>query len=45
MHELAIAESVIGLVSAEAKDKVFHTLISIRLRRGEYAGIVPECLR
>ncbi len=45
MHELAIAESVIGLVSAEAKDKGFQKVISIRLRMGEYAGIVPECLR
>ncbi len=45
MHELAIAESVIGLVSAEAKDKGFHKVISIKLRMGEYAGIVPECLR
>lgn len=45
MHELAIAESVIDLINAEAKDKGFHKVIGIKLRMGEYSGIVPECIR
>ena len=44
MHELAITESIIDLIGREAKDKGFQKVLAIRLRVGEYSGLVPECL-
>lgn len=45
MHELAITKGVIDIVEAEAKKQGFTKVIEIKLRIGEYSGIVPECLR
>ena len=45
MHELSIAESIIGLVSSEAEKSGFHKVLEIRLKIGEYSGIIPECIR
>ena len=45
MHELSIAQSLIGLVESEAEKEGFARVLEIRLRMGEYAGIVPSCLR
>lgn len=44
MHELAIAQSVIGIIEAEAKKQNFEKVITIRLSIGELSGIVPEFL-
>jgi hydrogenase nickel incorporation protein HypA/HybF len=41
MHELAITKSIIDLVETEAKKQGFKKALEIRLRLGEYSGIVP----
>ena len=45
MHELSIAQSLIGLVESEAEKEGFTRVLEIRLRMGEYSGIIPDCLR
>lgn len=45
MHELAIAKSILGIVDAAARERGFRRVLEIRLRIGEYSGIVPDCLR
>ncbi len=45
MHELAITESIIGIVTSESERNGFRKVIEIRLKIGEYSGIVPECIR
>ena len=45
MHELSICQSVIELISSEAEDKGFESVLEIRLRVGEYSGLVPDCIR
>ena len=45
MHELAITKGIIDIVASEARDKGFTRVIEIRLRMGEYSGLVPECIR
>ena len=44
MHELAIAQGIIGIVNAEAKKKGFKRVLEIRLKMGEFSGMVPDCL-
>ena len=45
MHELATTKSIIDIVDSEARDKGFTRVLEIRLKIGEFSGIVPECLR
>ena len=45
MHELAITESIIDLINREAKDKGFQKVLAIRLRVGEYSGLIPTCIQ
>lgn len=45
MHELAITKSMIDLIDAEAEKKCFDKVLGIKLRIGEYSGLVPECIR
>lgn len=45
MHELSIACGVIGVVEQAARERDFGRVLEIRLKLGEYAGIVPDCLR
>ena len=45
MHELSIAQSLIGLVESEAEKEGFARVLEIRLRMGEFSGIIPDCLR
>ena len=45
MHELSIAQSLIGLVESEAEKEGFKRVLEIRLRMGEFSGIIPDCLR
>ena len=42
MHELAIAEGIIGIVKSEAQRNKFSRVIEIKLMVGEFSGIVPE---
>ena len=44
MHELAVTRSLIDLVEQEAEKQGFHRALEIRLKVGEYSGIVPECI-
>lgn len=44
MHELAIAEGIIDIVSSAQREQGFERVLEIRLSIGEYSGIVPECL-
>ena len=44
MHELAIAQGIIEIVNAEAKKGGFQRVLEIRLKIGEFSGIIPECL-
>ena len=45
MHELSIARSLIGLVETEAEKEGFTRVLEIRIRMGEFTGIIPDCLR
>ena len=45
MHELAIAKGIIDIVNDEAEKQGFSRVLEIRLRVGEFSGIVPDCLR
>ena len=44
MHELALTEGIIQIVREQAEKHGFDRVLEIRLRVGEYSGIVPECL-
>ena len=45
MHELAITKSIVDLVEGEAKTQGFKKALEIRLRLGEFSGIVPEYIK
>ena len=45
MHELSIARSIIAIVEQAARDEGFERVLEIRLKMGEFSGLVPECLR
>ena len=45
MHELALTEGIIDIIRAEAKKNGFTRCLAIRLRVGEYAGVLTDCLR
>ena len=45
MHELAITKSIVDLVEGEAKKQGFKKALEIRLRLGEYSGIVPDYIK
>ncbi len=42
MHELALTRSLIDLVRREAEKQGFQRALEIRLKVGEYSGVVPE---
>lgn len=41
MHELALARSLIDLVEREASAQGFTKALEIRMKLGEYSGVVP----
>ena len=41
MHELALTKSLIDLVEREAEKQGFHRALEIRMKLGEYSGVVP----
>ena len=45
MHELALTEGIISIINSQQEREGFSSVLEIRLRVGEYSGIVPECLR
>ena len=45
MHELALTQGIIDIVSSEAEKQHFGKVLEIRLKLGEYSGILEECLR
>ena len=45
MHELAITKSIVDLVERESKKQGFKKTLEIRLRLGEFSGIVPEYIK
>ncbi len=45
MHELALAKGIIDIVLSEQKRQGFERVLEIRLRVGEFSGVVPECIR
>ena len=44
MHELSIAESIIDIAVAEAKKRNAPAIETIKLRLGEFTGVVREAL-
>jgi len=44
MHELSIAESIIDLAVEEAKKRNSSAVVTIKLRLGEFTGVVREAL-
>ena len=45
MHELAITKSIVDLVERESRKQGFKKALEIRLRLGEFSGIVPEYIK
>ena len=42
MHELALTRSLIDLVQTESGKQGFRKALEIRLKVGEYSGVVPD---
>ena len=45
MHELSIAQSVLGIIEQESAPYKNARVISVKLRIGRLSGIVPDALR
>ena len=45
MHELALTEGILRIIREQAEKNGFTRVLEIRLRVGEYSGIIPECLQ
>ncbi len=45
MHELALTEAIIKIINAQREREHFTRVEEIRLRVGEYSGIIPDYLR
>ena len=45
MHELALTEGIIQIVREQAEKNGFARVLEIRLKVGEYSGVIPECLQ
>ena len=44
MHELALTEGILSIVSSEQKKNAFTRVLEIDLRIGEYSGVIPGCI-
>ncbi len=44
MHELALTEGILSIVSSEQKKNGFSHVLEIHLRIGEYSGVIPSCI-
>ena len=45
MHELALTEGILDIVESEAKKHGFTVVQEIRIKVGEFSGVIPECIR
>ena len=45
MHELSLAESLIGLIEDEARSSGFNQVLKVWLEIGALSGVEPEALR
>jgi hydrogenase nickel incorporation protein HypA/HybF len=44
MHELALTEGILSIVSSEQKKNGFSRVLEIDIRIGEYSGVIPSCI-
>ncbi len=44
MHELALTEGILSIVSSEQKKNAFRRVLQIDLKIGEYSGVIPSCI-
>ena len=44
MHELALTEGILSIVSSEQKKIGFQRVLEIELVIGEYSGVIPSCI-
>ena len=44
MHELALTEGILSIVSSEQKKSGFSRVLEIDLCIGEYSGVIPSCI-
>ncbi len=44
MHELALTEGILKVVSAEQKKSAFNRVVEIDLGIGEFSGVIPSCI-
>lgn len=44
MHELALTEGILSIVSSEQKKSGFTRVLEIDLCIGEYSGVIPSCI-
>ena len=44
MHELALTEGILSIVSSEQKKNGFQRVLDIELVVGEYSGVIPSCI-
>ncbi len=45
MHELSLAENIIGIAVAEAQKHRSASVATVKVRLGDFAGVVEEALR
>ena len=45
MHELAVTEGILNIAAAEAKKHGASRILSIRLKIGEFSGVVPQLIQ
>ena len=44
MHELALTEGILKVVSSEQKKGAFTRVLEIDLGIGEFSGVIPSCI-
>ena len=44
MHELALTEGILTIVDSERKKNRFSRVQEIRLKIGEFSGVIPSCI-
>ncbi len=44
MHELALTEGILKVVSSEQKKGAFTRVLEIELGIGEFSGVIPSCI-
>lgn len=45
MHELALTKSILDIAVSEAEKRKFGRVLSIKLRIGEFSGVVPQFIQ